>query len=139
MAIREIPVDPEFQGTFLNVIDCMPVMIKIADPAHPGTDRKIDSAEQRTDPSSTFPMWDVTLAVKTAPTAKAETMSVKVPSKSDPTALVGQRVVFGGLRAAFHSFGASGGWMFSADTVSSATPPSARPVASDNGKTAVPA
>lgn len=139
MAIREVPVDPEFQGTFLTALDVMPVMIKIQDPAFPGTDRKIDSAEQRTDPATGFPMWEVTLAVKPAPTAKAETMSVKVPSKSDPAALVGQRVVFGGLRAAFHSFGASGGWMFAADTVSSATPPSARPVASDNGKTAVPA
>jgi hypothetical protein len=135
MAIREVPVDPEFQGSFLAALDVMPVMIKMQDPAFPGTDRKIDSGEQRTDPATGFPMWDVTLAVKTAPTAKAETMSVKVPGKSDPSVLVGQRVVFGGLRAAFHSFGLSGGWMFSADTVSSATAPSARPV--ENGKASV--
>lgn len=140
--IREIPVDPEFQAAFLTVVDSMPVMVKIPDPAFPGTDRKIDSGEQRKDNTTGYPTFEVSVAVKLNPTAKADVMAVKVSTPVDPIGLVGQKPAFGGLRAAFHSFGQSGGWMFSADTVSSATPPSARraePASSntDNGKAPV--
>ncbi len=122
MAIREIPVDPEWQATFKTVADVRAVMVR-------GEDGP--TGEQVLDRETGLPMWEVSVNIKQHPDAKIELISVKVPAAKSPVDLEGKRVVFGGLRGGFYAMSGfrdtlNSGWTFKADTVADAAAPSTR-------------
>lgn len=127
MPIREILVDAQWQSGLRAVSDIRPVFVKMQDPKFPNDrDRKIDSGEQRRDPDTGFPVWEIAVGFKASLVDKLDTIYIKVPHPTMPDELEGKRAVFGGLRVGFHTAGARGGWLFNADTVADAAAPSAR-------------